>query len=301
MLGALIGAVGSVVGGALGSRPQKSKGKSKSTTTGTTTGWTRNRARLGDMVKAAEANGFNPLTILRAGGLAAFSSTRSKTDQVSNSLTKSKGSASNPAPLGAGIANAAMSIGGAIDSGPSQQAQGSADAWQGLRDPQNEELIGQQLGTQPRLPVSTTYVAKKPALAAAAGSDGTSMTPTYEQPTVTNPMPKGWDAKVNPEYPDAEAWETRYSDPGGWVGAAVNAWEDGKMNSSRIRAIDNFVRGAYDATEQFREQTNDKNQPFFNTLGGAISTKQVPMLNLTDKPVYMINPDPALGSNLGGW
>lgn len=234
MIGALIGAGASLLGGLIGGE-ESSKSKNKSRTVARST----NRLRLGALVRSAEKNGFNPLTLLRAGGLSAFTDTKS----ISNTKSKTSGTSSSTSPLGAGIAAAGSAIGGAIDQ-PNQQAASAADAWQGMRtvSPTNAraemDLLNQQLGeqrygavgTQPRVPVSST-VSAKPALAAdpSGGLDLNKsgwITPTYEAPTVTNPMPKNWGAVVDGTSPDADAWETRWGELGGWIGGAYNMARD---------------------------------------------------------------------------
>lgn len=222
MLGSLIGAAGSLIGGLLGG---ESSEKGKSHTRTRTRSTTKHRVRLGELVRSAERAGFNPLTVLNAGGLAGFTETRN--NSFSNQKTKSSSSSSSGSALGAGIAGALNAVGGAMDTGASRMAESSADAWAGLRTVDNSaaraaeyDLLNAQLGatrygelgTQPRLPVSTTYDAK-PALSANGGLDmakGGWIDPTFEAPTVTNPFPKVWGASVNPNVPDASAYEERY-------------------------------------------------------------------------------------------
>lgn len=242
MLGALISAGGSILGGLLGGEErQNSRGRSKSKTRSTTT----NDVHLRRMVKTAERNGFNPLTLLRAGGLAAFTDTT--TSGVSKTRSRSRGSSSSSSPLGAGIAGAASDIGGAIDSGPSAESQSAANAWAmpanapvPAANPRAEfNLLQAQLGgvkygtlgTQPSVPVSSTYAAK-PALSAvaAAGSDGSAMQPTYEAPEIMNPFPKDTGLKVDPGAPNASAFAERYGEPGDWLGGVYLGWRDLKYN-----------------------------------------------------------------------
>lgn len=231
MLGSLIGGIGSIVGGLLGGdSSQRTKEKSKSKVRSKST--SRSTGNLGRMVRAAERNGFNPLTLLRAGGLSAYSTVTNDSYSVTKSKSKGKNNTSSSAPLGAGIAGAFQSVGSAIsEAAGSQQAQSAADAWQGLRTVSNPgynkaleyDLIQAQLGGisspggvtadggNPRYPASSTSYTAKPMLGLSGdGSDGRSRIPTYEQPTVTNPFPSGWGIKVDPTVPDAAAWEERY-------------------------------------------------------------------------------------------
>ena len=126
--------------------------------------------------------------------------------------------------MAAGIAGAASIIGGAMDSGPSAESQSSADAWQlpsavpipatnpraeyNLLQSQLGDVQPGTLGTQPRVPTSTTYAAK-PALGV-EGVKGGWLEPDFEKPTVTNPFSKSSGIIVDPETPDAAAWEQRY-------------------------------------------------------------------------------------------
>lgn len=233
MLGSLIGAAGSVLGGLLGGE-EKTKGKNKTWTNAST----RSKVHLTRLVNEAERAGFNPLTILRAGGLSAYTDTFSR----SFSKSKTKGSSSSSSPLGAGIAAAANTLGGAITNANDPAATAQA-AWQapsiGAKaaefDVVQQQLKGVnpgELATQPRVPASTTYEAKKPALGGySSGQDGGAMQPTFEAPTVTNPFPKSWGVKVDPSVPDAQAFEDRYGGSeiaemiGGLTVAGADAWQ----------------------------------------------------------------------------
>lgn len=308
MLGAVIGAVGSIAGGLLGSKPTRQKNRSKSTTSGTTVSKTKTRAHLGQMVAAAERHGFNPLTVLRAGGLAAYSATKGTTTASSQSFTKGKGTATNPAPLGAGIAAAANSIGGAMDQGPSQASQAASDAWKGLREP---SLVDQQLAhASSPVPVSRTFTQKTPQLTGTAGADGKSMTPTYEAPTVTNPFPHSWGWGVDPTVPDAEAWETRYSDPGGWYGAAIAADADIQVNIpeyKRFREFPSEVRND-ESLKAITRMPKDAKIEEINPVAlnpglralAVYGTLGMPFVSMFERPVQTHNPKPVLG-NQGGW
>lgn len=225
MLGALIGAAGSVLGGLLGgdsSTKSKEKTKSKTASVSTT------KAKLGQLVKQSEKYGFNPLTVLNAGGLGAFSTTTALSKTSSKS--KGKNASSSSAPLGAAIAGAAQSIGGAMQQAADQGQQNLSSAFNAVptatADSKAAEynLVQAQLpqyrtaGEVPTFPASSTYEAKTPALGNAGGNDGGSLVPTYEKPTVTNPYPASWGIKVAPNSPDGEMYETRYGD---FIGGAL--------------------------------------------------------------------------------
>lgn len=213
-IGPIITGVGSVIGGLLGGSEKtntKSHTRTRSRSSSTT------RGHLQQMVAAAEKNGFNPLTLLRAGGLASYSTTTGTS--FSNSKGKNSGTTTSTAPLAAGIAGAAGAIGGSIENNPDQWglanafqagpgagAVGAAQEYDALQA-QLDKVAPGTLGDQPRVPVSSTFKAK-PALG--DGSDGSVLTPTFERPTVTNPWPQGSGMGVNPRFSDAEMMETRY-------------------------------------------------------------------------------------------
>lgn len=303
MLGSLIGGVGSVIGGLLGG-DSKEKGKSKSKTKTRSTSTTENKLRLGALVRTAEKNGFNPLTLLRAGGLAAFTNSTTSGTSYSRSKTKSKGSSSSSSPLGAGIAGAATIIGGAIDSGPSQESASARDAWAGLRTPDaasspvaemnliNAQLRGVDygtLGTQPQHSAQRT-VSKEPELAF-ENYTGLSLTPDVEKGTVTNPYPTHSNASIDKRFLDADAWEKRYSDPGGWAAGGINAVADGWHNLNRV-ARDHSQAIGFDKPSK----------SFFDTINGAHPVLNTPVSNLWDppsiavtEPVVMQHAWPTLG------
>lgn len=297
MLGALISGAASIIGGALGSRPARQKGRSKSTTSGVTKSKTKTRSNLQMMVEAAERQGFNPLTVLRAGGLAAYSTSTGTTAATSNSFTKSRGSSSSPAPLGAGIAAAGAAIGGAVDSGPSQQSQTASDAWKGMREPSS--LYDQQMQhTSTAVPASKTYVQKTPQLAATPGAMGESLEPTYEGGTVTNPYPAGAGIKVHPKVKDAAAAEERYGDILSNVFGVGNLLADGYYAAANSDWAAEVKRDYQKAVKE--------NAPAYTTsdevkaLIGSQTLGKVPSLSAFERPVYMHQPVPSLG-NQGGW
>lgn len=181
------------------------------------------------MVRMAEAAGFNPLTAIRNGGSAGF--TVGTTTQ-------------SGAPLSSRIANAAGAIGTGIDS--------FMENFDPIKDQKREleyRLVERQLANlnagarppglggvpaytagavQPRklgsgsahgAPIKPleSAVPQKAApsgvqSAAVVDNRGASQTPDIEKPTVTNPYPKSWGIQVDPDVPDAEAWETRNGD-----------------------------------------------------------------------------------------
>lgn len=240
MFGSILGGIASVLGGLVGgeeSSNSKSKTKTKSVT--------KNSVHLAQMVRQAERAGFNPLTILRAGGLSAFTNTTS----ITNSKSKSSGSSSSSSPLGQGIANLGGAIGGAIDSGPSAVALNAASAWQGAPAAANnanqaeydalqaqlQKVQPGALGTQPRVPVSNVVKVSDPALAV----QNVEKLPTVvKNPEMVNPLPNGIVMPNN--LASADDWETMFGEPGGYVGGVYNAAKTIEANNY---GIDGFIKG----------------------------------------------------------
>lgn len=309
MLGSLLTGVGSVIGGLLGGEErQKSRGKSKTKSRSTTT----NQTHLGKMVRVAERNGFNPLTLLRAGGLAAFTDTT--TTGKSKTKSKSHGSSSSSAPLAAGIAGGIGAIGNALGEYASQEAATAANAWQmpdnvpiPATNPRAEyDLLQAQLGgvdygtlgTQPRVPVSSTYSAK-PALAAGSSGDGAPVMPTFETPSATNPFREGSGILIDPKVPDPG---TRYqSELGQTLNDLYVGYHDFKKNQEQPgSAWDVFINHDVPAFEKRARELYDS----------AVSSNiwDPPAISMFNRPVVAVQPVPALknnglpsGGQWGGW
>lgn len=304
MLGSLIGAAGSVLGGLLGGE-EKTKGRNKTWTNSAT----RSKVHLRQLVSDAEKAGFNPLTILRAGGLSAYTDTFSK----SFSRSKTKGSSSSSSPMGAGIAAAANTLGGAIEN-MSSPAAGAAQAWNAppasLPAAQAEydmvkralrDVPPGTLGTQPRLPASSTWEAKTPALSGAVtdGSGGQPMQPTFEAPTVTNPFHPSLGVWVDPAAPDAEAFSTRYGDSeifstiGGVLTAGTDIWHNIKRANDAVATYSDKAyvtpnrMTAYKAQRQadaLTDTVNEAGKLWHNPALGPYSTpivEKIPIPPLT--------------------
>lgn len=182
MLGALIGAGASIIGSLLGSK----KEKPQQTTT---------RINYKQMVEDAEAAGFNPLTALRAGGGAGFTTT------------------THPALSGySPIGNAFQTVGAAL-ANYDPQANARADLETKLLTAQ---LANVQADTKQRMrsfevPVRTGATAHDQSgnairSAAAQGGIGFSAKPEQGDFTVTNPYGFG---QVAPDVPDAQQFEDR--------------------------------------------------------------------------------------------
>ena len=244
MWGAILGGVASAVGSIFG-------GSSKSQTTTSYVDYKR-------MVRDAEAAGFNPLTALRNGGAAGFSVT-------------STGAAPLSARIADGVSGGVQNFLANFDPHKDQQ-----------RELETRVVEAQLANLQADTALKTvkfgnvpTYTASPVKLVMGSGvkkgqtftsvadvlppSAGTSQTPDVEKPTVTNPFPSRWGASVNPNVPDAAAWEDRYGDSellsmavGAGIGAtdiyyniAPSLYAAGKAASQPFRDEWNMRKEAY--------------------------------------------------------
>lgn len=215
MLGALIGAGTSLLGGLFGSKKQKQ-------TTETVVDYEA-------MVRRATKAGFNPLTALRNGGAAGFSS---------STTTSHPGLSS----IGQGIANAGSIIGGAIEQ--------RFDPIQLKRDEVENKLLDYQLASIQggakapgfgSVPMRTTQrqVTQQtvPPMATAKGlKNGSAIPPMQLQPgdnpTVsTVGLEDRFGITSDPKTADAAAWEQRYAEPGEWVGGIYTMTADAIYNA----------------------------------------------------------------------
>ncbi|RWF85098.1 MAG: hypothetical protein EOR33_20295 [Mesorhizobium sp.] len=162
------------------------------------------------MVKKAEKAGFNPLTAIRNGGSAGFTSTTTQ---------------------GPGGLSAALSAAGNF----LQNFDPFADA----KRTQESRLVEAQIanlnastGSYNRTAATPSGpVLRRAGAAAVSSAVGSKQTPTNGKVTVTNPLPGP--AVVDNRLVDADAWEARYSDIGGWIGGGINALGDLSENIAR--------------------------------------------------------------------
>lgn len=156
MLGSLLGGIGSIVGGLLGgSSSSNTKVREKTRSRTHNISATRTRSNLGQMVRQAEKYGFNPLTVLRAGGLGAYASSATEGKAWTKSSTRGKNatSSSSSAPLAAGVAGAINSVGNALNQSATDPAMTAAEAFNatptGAAAPSNDFalVMGQLAGS----------------------------------------------------------------------------------------------------------------------------------------------------------
>lgn len=196
-----LGVVGSLVSGLLGSKKKEEK--------------TTSEIDYVKMRQNAEAAGFNPLTALRAGGGAGFTTTH------------------HPAlASGAFIGDAIAGMGNviaAIDPMRDATAKLEHQIKQATLANLQADTAARKRASLGGVPVSTgarTVKASSPLATKLPASAGASRTPTVETPTITNPYPTDWGVNVNPNLPDATAYEDRYGEPGSWVGGILTGAGD---------------------------------------------------------------------------
>lgn len=204
MIPALISAGASILGSVLG-------GKKSS-----------NRINYKQMVRDAEAAGFNPLTALRNGGSAGYMQGGNPTalSRIGDGLGQFGNFIANFDPLQDDKREAEFQLVQA------QIANLNADT-------SNKVKFGQvpsyTAGNKAR--VMGEGVAHGQSFKSAAvvlpPSAGAPQTPTVEKPTVTNPYPTDSGVTVNPALSDASSWEERYGEPGDWIGGVLTLLGDG--------------------------------------------------------------------------
>lgn len=154
------------------------------------------------MVRDAEAAGFNPLTALRNGGAAGFTST-----------TSGGGSG-----LSAGLSAAGNFLQNFDPFADAKRDQESRYAEAQIENLNSQSGMYRRTASTPSGPVHLN-----PGTARLSGSG---ITPPIQSGKLTATNPLASRGVIDPSFVDADSWEARYSDPGGWVGGAVNAGAD---------------------------------------------------------------------------
>lgn len=158
------------------------------------------------MVRDAEAAGFNPLTALRNGGAAGFTSTTTP---------------------GNGLSAALSSMGNFFQ---------NFDPMADQRREKEFALLDAQVRN---LNAESGYFMTRPTASgpvkARSGTAAVSAVAPVEpgKLTATNAL-QGVGGIVDGSRPDADAWESRYSDAGGWIGGLVNAGADLDANIRKV-------------------------------------------------------------------
>lgn len=198
MFKALLGAGASLLGGIFGGDDEPKE--------------TVNRVDYVRMVKDAEAAGFNPLTALRNGGAAGFSVSTTSGTPLSTRIAN-------------GVSNGVQSFLTNFNPFQDQQREAEFNLVQAQLANLNADTLLKQrtgLGSVPSYTAGSferdvsqgikRNQSFKSVTDVLPVSAGVSQTPTVERPTVTNPFPTSWGIEVNPNVPDASAWEERFGD-----------------------------------------------------------------------------------------
>lgn len=216
------------------------------------------KSNLADLVKDAEANGFNPLSVLRAGGLGSYSTSRNfggSTDTTYSSGGKvtTSGGDTTTTVTGSTAMDAALAgqhlpmlmsinpqtqvpgvgevIGNAINAGVNQWQD---DRRQSQQNQHQMDMLNAQLsGANQRGSAGGWFGSPRAVTAGGnfnvAGGGGLAPASTYKKPGDLL-FAGGAPIYTDPGTSNAEDWETRYSDPGGWIGGVIAADIDLGLN-----------------------------------------------------------------------
>ncbi|QWY83452.1 hypothetical protein [Rhizobium phage RHph_X92] len=226
-LGALIGGAVSMIGGMMGRSDAKKRdaAAAKAAKVPVITN-TSHEVDLAGMNAAAIAAGYNPMTILNAGGLSAFTKTRTET-------TGQNAMAAVPtAPsFGSVLANAASSafnIYREDAAAASAQRTAALSSFPPVPRP-SAGLMSIIAGTPAggRSAGGGAQFMARPMMSALPKVAGLPVTPSVEQPTLTNPHPN---AAIDATTRDASAYEERYGDVAGSVAGIWVAYQDALRN-----------------------------------------------------------------------
>lgn len=202
-----------------------------------------NRINYKQMVADATAAGFNPLTALRNGGAAGYTSTSDATPFASR-LAEGLSSAAdtffqnyNPMEdktreLGYEIMQQQLANLQAAAPTPHKTKFGGVMVREA--PPRQERLIGSGV--------------KVGATKLLTDEQAVPQTPTVEAPTLTNPWPTSTGWKVNPDLPDAATYEQRYGEPGDWIGGVLTFGGDA-------------AKWIYDWQQGLKRDTDERRRP----------------------------------------
>lgn len=219
------------------------------------------KSNLADLVKDAEANGFNPLTVLRAGGLGSYSTSRNfggSTDTTYTSAGKvtTAGGDTTTTVTGSTAMDAALAgqhmpvlmsinpstqvpgvgevLGNAINAGvnqwqddrrQSQQNQFQMDMLQAqLKGANQRGSSGDWFGSPRAVTAGGNYNT------AGGGNLGSAALAGAFKTAGDLLFAGGSPIYTDPGTSNGEDWETRYSDLGGWIGGLIAADRDLSLN-----------------------------------------------------------------------
>lgn len=235
---------------------------------------------FGRLVKDAEAAGFNPLTVLRSGGLAGYSTTntlstsRSKVARDTMTYFSPGETPMAPAPGNAPVVQATNPIGDALNAGVNAYLSHDKHAEErrrlefGLAQAQLDNLNSDTAMNRRRLAIPTyTHPGTRQTRGGFAGQIaadrngglGAIATPKVGEVTVTNPHNN---AIVDPTARDAQAYEDRYgeiaADLWGLATLAKDAWYNhstNKASPSPVTKAGNAVMDYTDAAAAYLKQS----------------------------------------------
>lgn len=189
----------------------------------------------------AERGGFNPLTALRAGGGAGFTTTHHPALSSGQFIAEAIG----------GLGNAIAQIDPMRDA----TAKLEHDIKQAtLANIQADTAWTKQRASLGGVPVSTGARAVKAVSPLASNAALASQAPTTEVPTRTNPWPSWMSIEVNPWMPDMAAWEDSYGDNEifSTIGSVVKTGHDAVWNALR------FGNGVYQNGKLVRKSLDSR-------------------------------------------
>lgn len=219
------------------------------------------------MVRNAEAAGFNPLTALRNGGAAGFTTTTTPALSTGEVIADAAGKVGEFLQDFDPLADDRREAEYSLVQAQIANLNASTDALRKpLRQPQSFNVPSYTAGQVERRPsavagrLSSTDARPQYPTKVLPAAAGVSQTPEVKQPGVTNPAPTGtpwW--HVDPAQPDASAFEERYGEPGDWVGGVWNAGVDALHNAKRA---EKELRKRYPVLNETPKESWDKYGPF---------------------------------------
>lgn len=205
------------------------------------------------MVKDAEAAGFNPLTAMRNGGSAGFSSTSQPSTPLSRQAPTMQATArqvgqryvaQTASALGAGVAQMGDFIAN-FDPFRDQQREMETRLVEAQIANLNASTQRTRFGQVPTYSAGRTAVQMgstvrrgqtfKSIVDALPANAALPQTPTVERPTLTNPL-GDLGLPIDKRVSDAEQWEQRYAAPGEWIGGAYVMTRDLMHNAANAGA-----------------------------------------------------------------
>lgn len=208
------------------------------------------------MVNEASAAGFNPLTALRNGGSAGFQVTHapvlSRSSHMANAIADAVG-----AGLGALTQNETEKIREDRARVENEIAKEQLKAIQS----RNERAPRGSLSTVPTWGAPTVKRYQKPALSKM--SSGAPGIPERQETTVTNPHKE---YLVDPSHADTEHIETRYGEPGDWVGGIKTGIVDFHHNLKRNKLYGPAYRKITDAASSSSKFLDTWEKKFWKSI-----------------------------------